>query len=63
MLLRKGVHPYEYINDREKFNETTLPQKKDVDSHLKTEDITDGDYNSFATKGVINDPQDSDYDF
>ena len=62
-MLRKGVHPYEYINDWEKFNETTLPQKEDFDSHLNTEDITDADYNSFATKGVINDPQDSNYDF
>ena len=57
------MHPYEYINDWKKFNETTLPQKKDFNSHLNTEDITDADYNSFVTKGVINDPKDSNYDF
>ena len=27
LLLRKGVYPYEYMNDREKFNEATLPEK------------------------------------
>ena len=27
-LLRKGVYPYEYKDEREKFNETTLPEKK-----------------------------------
>ena len=28
LLLRKGVHPYEYMDDWEKFNETSLPEKK-----------------------------------
>ena len=27
LLLRRGVFPYEYTNDCEKFNETTLPEK------------------------------------
>ena len=26
-LLRKGVYPYEYMDDWEKFNETILPEK------------------------------------
>ena len=25
LLLRKGVYPYEYMDDWKKFNETTLP--------------------------------------
>ena len=25
LLLRKGVYPYEYMDDLEEFNETTLP--------------------------------------
>ena len=27
-LLQKIIYPYEYIDDWEKFNETTLPEKK-----------------------------------
>ena len=44
MLLRKGVHPYEYIDDWEKFNETTLPEKEEFYRNLNMEDITDADY-------------------
>ena len=43
-MLRKGVYPYEYMDDWEKFNETTLPEKEDVYSNLNMEDITDKDY-------------------
>ena len=28
LLLRTGVYLYEYMDDWEKFNETTLPEKK-----------------------------------
>ena len=28
LLLRKSVYPYKYVDDWEKFNETTLPEKK-----------------------------------
>ena len=30
LLLRKGVYPYEYMDDWGKFNETTLPEKKEM---------------------------------
>ena len=43
-MLRKVVYPYEYMDDREKFSETTLPEKEDFYSHLNMEDITDADY-------------------
>ena len=43
-MLRKGVYPYEYMDDREKFNETSLPEKEDFYSHLNMEDITDAHY-------------------
>ena len=43
MLLRKGVYPYEYMDSWEKFNETTLPPKKDFYSNLNLEDISDED--------------------
>ena len=44
LLLRKGVYQYEYMDDWEKFNETTLPEKEDFYSHLNIEDISDADY-------------------
>ena len=44
LLLQKGVYPYEYMDDWEKFNETSLPEKEDFYSHLNMEDITDADY-------------------
>ena len=44
LLLRKGVYPYEYIDDWEKFSETLLPEIGDFYSHLNMEDITDADY-------------------
>ena len=40
LLLRKGVYPYEYMDSWEKFNETSLPSKED----LNMEDIDDIDY-------------------
>ena len=43
-MLRKGVYPYEKINDWEKFNETTLSKKEEFYGSLSMEDITDEDY-------------------
>ena len=43
-LRRKGVYSYKYMDDWEKFSETTLPEKVDFYSHLNMEDITDADY-------------------
>ena len=43
LLLRKGVYPYEYIDDWEKFHETSLPEKEDFYGHLNMEDIAYAD--------------------
>ena len=43
MLLRKGFYPFEYMDSWERFNETTLPNKKAFYSRLY-QDITDEDY-------------------
>ena len=43
-MLWKGVNPYEYIDNWEKFEETLLLEKEDFYSHLNMEDITDADY-------------------
>ena len=44
LLLLKGYFPCEYMDDLEKFNETSLPGKEDFYNHLSIEDITDADY-------------------
>ena len=44
MLLRKGNYPYEFMDSWERFNETSLPAKKDFYIELTLEDIPDKDY-------------------
>ena len=44
LLLRKGVYPYEYMDNWERFDETSLPDKKAFYSKLNLEDITEKDY-------------------
>ena len=44
LLLRKGVYPYEYMDNWERFNETSLPSKKSFYNNLNMEDIDDIDY-------------------
>ena len=44
LLLRKGAYPYEFMDDWEKFNETTLPEKEEFYTHLNMEHFTDADY-------------------
>ena len=44
LLLRKGVYPCEYVDNWEKFDETSLPNKEDFYSNLNMEDINDIDY-------------------
>ena len=44
LLLQKGVYPYEKMDDWEKFNETSLPEKEDFCNHLNMEYISDSDY-------------------
>ena len=43
-MLQKSVYPYEYIDNWQKFSETSLPKKEDFYSHLNMEDNTDADY-------------------
>ena len=44
LLLRKGVYPYEYMDNWERFNETLLPSKESFYSNLNIENIDDIDY-------------------
>ena len=42
--MRKGVYPYEYIDNWERFKETLLPNKESFYSNLNIENIDDIDY-------------------
>ena len=44
LLFRKGVYPYECMDSLERFNITTLWNKRAFYSELNLEDITYGDY-------------------
>ena len=44
LLLRKGVSSCEYVDNWEKFDKTSLPNKKDFYSNLNMENIDDIDY-------------------
>ena len=43
-MLRKGVYPYKYKDNWERFNETSLPNKESFYSNLNMENIDDIDY-------------------
>ena len=43
MLLRKGVYPYEYIHEWDKFNEKIIPGKESFYSNLTLENISETD--------------------
>ena len=44
LLLRKDVYLYEHINEWEKSNERSLPEKDDFYNNLNMGNITDTDY-------------------
>ena len=44
LLLKKGVYPYQYMDNWERFNDILLPNKETFYSNLNMEDITDTDY-------------------
>ena len=43
-MIRKGVYPYEYIDSRKKFEETSLPSKDAFYTRLNMKGIGDQDY-------------------
>ena len=48
LLLSKGVFPYEYMDDWDRFNEEKLPNKSDFYSSLNMEDISEINYRHAA---------------
>ena len=53
LLLRKVAYPYDKMDNWEKFNEITLPEKEDFYSNLTMEGITDAYY--INAKGLCKD--------
>ena len=41
---KKGIYPYEYMDDFDKFNEEKLPDKSSFYSSFNKEDISESDY-------------------
>ena len=59
LLLRKGVYPYEYMDDWDRFNEGKLPNKREISISWNMEDISEIGYrhalkvfNKFNIKNV-----------
>ena len=44
LLIRKGIYPYEYMNDWDKFKETALPPKETFYSKLSMSGVSDRDH-------------------
>ena len=44
LMLKKGIYPYEYIDGKEKLDETQLPSKEKFYSSLSETNISDEDY-------------------
>ena len=44
LLCKKGIYPYDYFNEKEKYSETELPNKEKFFNKLNNKDISDGDY-------------------
>ena len=45
LLKKKGIFPYEYLNNFDRFNETSLPGIENFYSRLSNTNISDKDYN------------------
>ena len=43
LLFQKSVYSYQYMDDWEKLNQTSLPEKK-IYGHINMEDLTDANY-------------------
>jgi hypothetical protein len=44
LLLRKGIYPYDYMDNIRKFEETTLPPKEAFYSLLNEADVSEENY-------------------
>ena len=44
LVSRKGIYPYEYMDDFEKFKKQSLPKKTSFFSRLKQEKVSEKDF-------------------
>ena len=44
LLIKKGIYPYEYMNDWDRFKETRLPPKEAFYSKLNMTGVSEEDY-------------------
>ena len=44
LLLRKGIYPYDYMDDWNRFDEEKLPSKSDFYNSLNMEELSETDY-------------------
>ena len=51
LVSRKGVYPYEYMDDFEKFKKQSLPKKTSFFSRLKQEKVSDEDFEHAQKSG------------
>lgn len=49
LLTRKGVYPYDYMTNWEKYDQKSLPSKCHFHNSMTNEDISDADYNHAQT--------------
>lgn len=49
LLLRKNVYCYDYVDSHDKFREITIPPKEAFYNRLKSEHISDSDYEHAQT--------------
>ena len=44
LLIKKGIYPYDYFNNTEKYNEQKLPNKEEFFNKINNKNISDEDY-------------------
>ena len=49
LLIRKGIYPYEYMDNWDRFSETTLPPKSSFYSKLNMSGVSNQDYEHAST--------------
>ena len=57
LLIRKGIYPYKYMDDWNRFKETTLPPKEAFYSKLNMSGVSEQDNEHYSTGGYSLSPR------